>query len=1542
MAYDALNNYVPGDDEPALDEMRYALSQKKPALSDQIPGNSYPAPKATRPLDKAEHNIKSVAANLHPMMMMKSMQDAVKTAVINPLLVPASIAVEAAQGKPAREITGSTFYQPPTTPFGEMFEESLGKAADVAKLPHMGPLVRPAGMRPALTPNDVRVMGAEATRMGRQVRDVPVDYSNAAAGMSRLDPVTNTPTLGARLGNVERGAVQTGMKVEKSLDPIVADIMERGGTSADLLGAMAGQPSYAMRPSGSTLATPQYPSTQRAASMPSNAAIAKLINEVVPEDAKTLSPGMLFNEWDSRRIGANIDMAPFTAYAGARARELYPDAPSDFFAMQAVSALYDNAADYRAVQLGWLNDFMQTPEGQASDLSRVPSPAELEARHEAATQWLYGPLMNYTRRHLGAVGDPLVKLASQGITYLPKSELQDIADYIDQPELAAKRKMSDLPEEGMVQPAIVTKQAELADAQDALQALQQQRAGYRDIAMQQGLEDPAQLPEYARTTRPIEQAAAAVNKLQEEVENLKIGKMYEDVSDFAVTPKSREDALRRIDYDFQQFYPSITRARPDDTIYNVGSQAKLREIGLQGIATEFYSDVMSGKIPIDQVSKLSVDKFVRDKAMPRILKEKEEAKQKLTFKNDAEEVLLKTLKDNTTLENYFGNTAVIELTQDKGLSPEQLTRMLSEPTTVLDHCIGEGGSGGGNTNPWNGNAKRTYLPIYNIVTGEVNSGVGRRISGYATGIANGNTQIADIRDGQTGMPVATLEFNRASYGPDTPRYNIGYVSGFKNDPVAPEYRDGVIAYLNSRADSIASAGRDLENIGAIDTQSASARELANFTGKYVDDVRVADLSQLPRFATREQVRATIEAQPVARTELSLAHDRNQATILADMRTSIETAINNAAESAASAHGDSVGNAVRGVLRGRIAEFLDGARIEDVPAALRSLQTAIMDDEAQFSNSNSTFNNSIADGLIEFIPDLEGAIDYHERRLREVVPAQAPNPADEFDAQLFEPDDQHGANLPAQAPAIDYVGMIDNMTNELAQNQGLQQTERANTVAYRVAERTNPRLDPQGYAIALREAADREPFESVERALYDLADQIETAAAPARRPQQPAGGLEDLARELYADAVVDGEVTPRGLADLRVALFVLDNGQFDHPMLRNMVPEARRPEAMRQVADALREMLSAAGITPDMIENAWRYAHEPEPEPDNDLTRMTRAELVEHIAPDRWNFINARSDLAISMAREEPNPGDFVDAIRNDEMQFLTDGMDMYEREVLAQDVHDALLLPRAQAPAPAPAQAPQNMARRSVINPRIFAETTVALEHALAPTDLANVARLADQLIDVNDLEDLPLIVRLVRNNLMGEWEEFDMTQRELLARLIDEHYNEAGRAPGYQSGGSVKKKEVSTPSLYGTSDYARAISTDMYPGQRGQDDQRDAARHMLAAGTLSRKYGPGTAEFLGKAHEYTTSPVQAVKSLFGGKMPPDYMMDTHNNAMGVQLGQRAKTQQELEDMVQMEAERASRTQIPGRAFINKAGGGIVHTTPSTDQMRLELMMRSK
>lgn len=146
------------------------------------------------------------------------------------------------------------------------------------------------------------------------------------------------------------------------------------------------------------------------------------------------------------------------------------------------------------------------------------------------------------------------------------------------------------------------------------------------------------------------------------------------------------------------------------------------------------------------------------------------------------------------------------------------------------------------------------------------------------------------------------------------------------------------------------------------------------------------------------------------------------------------------------------------------------------------------------------------------------------------------------------------------------------------------------------------------------------------------------------------------------------------------------------------------------------------------------------------------------------------------------------------------------------------------------------------------------------------------------------------------------------------------------------------SPSIFSVSPYSRAIAREMYPGQMGQDDQQDAARHMLAAGTMARKYGPTVADLAGRAHEYSTSPLRALMMLLGrGQMPPDYEQDMHNNALGIELAQRAQSQIELEDLIQSAAERAATTRTEGRPWVNKPKSNSAVVTPSADSKELSL-----
>lgn len=120
------------------------------------------------------------------------------------------------------------------------------------------------------------------------------------------------------------------------------------------------------------------------------------------------------------------------------------------------------------------------------------------------------------------------------------------------------------------------------------------------------------------------------------------------------------------------------------------------------------------------------------------------------------------------------------------------------------------------------------------------------------------------------------------------------------------------------------------------------------------------------------------------------------------------------------------------------------------------------------------------------------------------------------------------------------------------------------------------------------------------------------------------------------------------------------------------------------------------------------------------------------------------------------------------------------------------------------------------------------------------------------------------------------------------------------------KGGEVKEPLLPEVSDYAATVAYEMYPGQQGQFTQQDAARHMLASGTLARKFGPTAAEMLGKLHEIKTSPLRWIGSKLGvSEMPVDYEQDLYNNQRGIEAGMRSRSQKELEDLIQSMVEQA-------------------------------------
>ena len=1678
-----------------MDKMRLALSKQNkpitpPSAASQIPGYGKPVPPAQvkpDPLGAAAGNFTELATKFNPLMMMKSMQESVRT--LNPVIPVAGAWADVAQNvqtagaEAMYDILGNRkgiekmqqnyvpvstgrFYQEPTTPLGKEFETDVMKAMDASKMPAMWPMALNQPIRPPITPNDVRVMGAEATRIGRQVKDIPTDFYNAQSGLQKLDPITGQPTYGAKLQGVAEsvGDIATARRAEgKSLIPGIPDVV----TPETSL--------YAVRPQGSRLIKPTAPETSNF-----SRDWARDIFEDV--NLNPMTPGRAWDIIDGTVLAQGPQRSAFKKFLEDKYKEMYPDAPSVIDAKDAFQTMYYDRNVRSAKILEFYDEFLQAPEGAVVGANSALTPTEIKARHDAASQWLNSSLINYIQKNVGAEGDPLVKAASEGLTFLPAEEYGNaLQSSGGKRNVEQNRRLGNMPIEGSLADPIAKKESEFAEAQSKLNEIEAKRRDLADIAMRQGLPDPAMLPEYAALTNPVRNAVRERDKIEEQLDNLKTGQAYEAAVDYGVSPLTAEDFLKnKIEYNERQFYPTVQKTPPQEKVYSAyGSH--LSSLGFSKLAQNFYNDVMSGDIPLDKVGKMTVENYVRRTAKTRVEEERLAKAAAKAFKVNAERALQQRAAAIPN-DKTFGNAGIIELTKD---TPEyDIIRTMSEDTAVLDHCVGQGGSARGSDekNPWYGNSSRSYEPILDLVTGQPNPRATSDRTTYVRQVQNGD-KIISVRDLATGLPQATIHFEQGQLGANgQQKYNIGYASGHQNGDIDAKYSGAIRDYLNSIADEVNSSGYNMQsNAGVYDRLEgdfpSTMRKNLNMGRQQFEKY---DFDSLPRFVTLSDIRAAVKAADLSSASPAKAElvelnaaiedamqehadlmrmarrrpmDEDDRTHVAELEANINTMrqrIRDLEQQAVAPTPAAVPAApvtyrapsqveantimrsledrfntqvhdLRTVVSGQAARTfihaynrlasargLEDVTIDSLPEFGRALQGLRDDIAVQAAQLRTMGDEGIAaaDALEIMSFGMEGHID-------NLAIGPADNAAAVADALMADPD--LFANAPA-ARGPDYLGMTQNAAQDLTRQAGQAAGDEMRATIRGITEiaRIDPVNDTAQFIHRLRVAADDAGNQTVTDALYDLANDIETRymndqeneAAPPARQLPAVRAPDEFDPETFFNNYVDDlrRTTPtndlilftREVENIAQFLNMRDNTAEFVTRLRRAgdlaqseIAEITLYDFADQLETRMQEQQEAQHqrmLEPIRDREVLSLLADPEIDPEN-LRAVAFA--MDGMPNEYWSPLSEqyRRDAVMQLRERanygEFNPAQFATRLANeagldfnelrDTIRALNDGqfdhevlrgLPFAERDRASQST--ALALARhmgepmpEQAPAAAPALAQRDPVRDTVRN----ADAQVLLDALTAP-ERARVSAAIDQALLSNNsfegeegLSTARRLAQLIREYPIGFVENMMQVERELVARGIDaiadarelgignpppEGNANGGPVRGYQKGGSVKKPEVKTPYLFSVPTYSETVAYEMYPGQLGQNDQRDAARHMLAAGTLSRKYGPKTAEFLGKAHEFTTSPLQAVKSMFTGKMPADYGMDTHNNRFGAELGQRAKSQAELEDLVQAEAERASRTQTPDKAFIKKANGGIVQQNPTTDQMRYALMMRRK
>jgi len=870
MPYDEQGNFYGSDEDLGALEEKYT----KPNLASQIPGQ-VSSSKPNEPKSLRERAVLALT-QANPLMLGKSLQDMTRTLVGGaalPVVAPVSAGVQALNALPGNLLrrsrgeeevkTPSTEdlmrkygeFIAPKTQMGQEFEEGLGKAMDVAKVPHAWSLSPSAPRRPLLTPTDVRVGAGQMKQLAKELRETPADFQAAQSGLKRQNLY---------------GEDTIGVKAQAAADAL-GDTLERRQASGKSV--IPGVPQaltpdnkmYAVRPKGTRMVQPKVPESARGY-MPEFSGLDDLVSNVYGDTpAAQMPPEMIMQEYSKRYLPPDSEIrGVITNYERLKAQEMFPDAPTPRDAQNAYNVLYNNRTERKKQQLATVEEFLNLPEN-AAYRETTPTPSEFMQRMGEAERIVKGPFTTYLSKNVGAEGDPTVKLARQGITFESPETIQQLANFANPTELAKRRVEAGFPAMGTFYGERIEKTGQLDRLNDEIEALEQVRQPLFDQAHTEGI-DPASIPEYAETTNPLRQKLRQKELLLGEIENIKLAQDVESVSDSAVNTKTKQQVLERIPYEQRQFFPGVTKAGEEEKMYTA-NRSLLRDMGYEKLGKELVEDILTGKA--GDTSKLTVENYMREKGLSRIEAEKAAKLQEQQYRTTLQNILLERIRNDQNVQT-FGNAAIITL--DQNTPKDVAMRDMSADTAVLDHCVGECGTAPqGRKNILSGK-QQYYEPVIDPITGERSS----RASGdtrFVKDLEKG-AELVSVRDVKTGLPAATIQLMPNSDG----SFRIGYASGAKNKTVDPAYIPAIRDYLNQRSSAIRDTGSDLiDNTGIFDINNAGEFKRAiREAGVDKDKARALELNNdLPRFVTVDDVKAA--AKGMTGTEVAVV---NQAAVQA--------------------------------------------------------------------------------------------------------------------------------------------------------------------------------------------------------------------------------------------------------------------------------------------------------------------------------------------------------------------------------------------------------------------------------------------------------------------------------------------------------------------------------------------------------------------------------------------------------------------------------------------------------------------------------------
>jgi hypothetical protein len=599
-------------------------------------------------------------------------------------------------------------------------------------------------------------------------------------------------------------------------------------------------PYYAVKPTGGQLVKAVDPVTGQLREVP-DSSVAGISDVYETIRKQTDGPGLI-NQYLRTFVNRPGMQDIWDDFNAKKVQEEFPKAPSPSDARDAFQVKYPTQKARNERMVSFFDEFAESPEAQAvaKELGiSIPTFEDYQKRVEAANIWAQKGLTNYVQKFVGTKEDPALQLATQGVTFKDPERLLENAttalNYSSPVALKAERKAAGFNEEGEIQPFLKEKMTELKAVDDQLRDMVVRRNALYEQARQQNI-DPAANPEYAELTNKLASKTAEKERITQQAENYKLGKAYETIADISIEKRPVSELKKKLTFAEKQLFPYLDKTPEDAVLYDV-DPTSLERLGLTDMASKFMDDIVSGKIPVEQIGNVSIPKYIQEASAARMAKEaarkKDLAAQQKLFDNYLQEQVQRIPGDK-----IFGNAGVLEITN--AMDEDAIRRHLSTDTEILDHCVGQGGQGRND---------KQYVPMVDPVTGEPPKGSSGENTSYVRRILEKGTKIASFRDLVTGKPVGTLELNQNRDG----KYDVGYASGYRNGRMQSLYSESLANYLNSIEDQIEGAGDNLTKNGVVDKQNYSKHAMRDITGLSESDLKQLSFDGMPRFMTRDAI-----------------------------------------------------------------------------------------------------------------------------------------------------------------------------------------------------------------------------------------------------------------------------------------------------------------------------------------------------------------------------------------------------------------------------------------------------------------------------------------------------------------------------------------------------------------------------------------------------------------------------------------------------------------------------------------------------------------